>query len=138
MIVVTGSISLNPNEIKLTFVASPGPGGQNVNKVASAAQLRFDVLHSPSLPENVRARLLLLIGNKLTSQGELIIKASRFRTQERNKQDAIDRLCELIKQAAIIPKKRRKTKPTFASKKRRLDTKKLHGMKKTRRREGWD
>lgn len=138
MIEITPNIALNPAEIKLSFVASPGPGGQNVNKVATTAQLRFNVLHSPSLPESVRARLLLLIGNKLTSEGELIIKASRFRTQERNKQDALDRLIELIQRAAIIPKKRKKTKPTLASKNRRLQSKKLQGMKKTLRRDGWD
>lgn len=138
MIRITQHISLNPAEIKLSFIASPGPGGQNVNKVATSAQLRFDALHSPSLPEPVRARLLALIGKKLTGQGELIIKASRFRTQERNKQDALNRLCEIIKQAAIIPKKRKKTKPTLASKNRRLQSKKLHGQKKTLRRDGWD
>ncbi len=134
MIAVTQHISLKPTEIKFTFIASPGPGGQNVNKVATAVQLRFDVLHSPSLPESVRTRLIGLLGKKLTLQGELIIKASRFRTQERNKQDALDRLCELIKRAEIPPKKRKKTKPTFASKLRRLNTKKIQGGKKAMRR----
>jgi ribosome-associated protein len=134
MIKISKNISLNPSEIKLTFIASPGPGGQNVNKVATAVQLRFDVLHCPSLPDDVRKRLIALLGNKITGQGELIIKASRFRTQERNKQDALDRLCNWIKCATILPKKRKKTKPSFSSKQRRLSTKKLHGIKKLLRR----
>ncbi|OAI50040.1 peptide chain release factor I [Gammaproteobacteria bacterium SCGC AG-212-F23] len=134
MIVITKYISLNPADIKLTFIASPGPGGQNVNKVATAVQLRFDVLHSPSLPESVRARLLTMLGKKITKDGELIIKASTHRTQERNKQDALHRLCLLIKRAAIVPKKRKKTKPTLASKQRRLTTKKLHSARKALRR----
>lgn len=135
MIVITKLISLNPAEIQLTYVASPGPGGQNVNKVATSAQLRFDVLHSPSLPEDVRTRLLSLLGkSRITVHGELIIKASRFRSRDRNKQDAIARLCQLIKRAAVVPKKRKKTKPSFASKQRRLETKKIHAMKKSLRR----
>lgn len=133
MIEITKNITLNPAEIKLTFIASPGPGGQNVNKVATAALLRFNILHSPSLPEDVRLRLIAMLGNRVTGQGDLIIKASRHRTQERNKQDAILRLCQLIKRAAIPPKKRKKTKPTLASKKRRLDTKKIHGRQKALR-----
>src|SRR5947207_11300983 len=92
MIKISPHIILNPAEIKLTFIASPGPGGQNVNKVATAVQLRFNLLHSPSLPEDVRLRLIALLGKRITGQGELIIKASRYRTQERNKQDALDRL----------------------------------------------
>jgi len=134
MIKITQHISLDLSEIKFSFISSPGPGGQNVNKVATAVQLRFDVLHSPSLQDDVRLRLIALLGKKLTRQGELIIKASRYRTQERNKQDAIERLCQLIKHAAYPPKKRKKTKPTFASKQRRLNIKKLQGEKKARRR----
>lgn len=133
MIEITQHISLHLAEIKYTFIASPGPGGQNVNKVATAVQLRFSVLHSPSLSEPIRARLVHLLGKKLTKQGELIIKASRYRTQERNKQDALDRLCQLIRRAAVPPKKRKKTKPTFASKQRRLKNKKLQSGKKTLR-----
>jgi ribosome-associated protein len=136
MIEITKHISLNPTEIKFSFIASPGPGGQNVNKVATAVQLRFDVLHSSSLSDDVRARLVALLGKRITSNGELIITANRHRTQNRNKQDAIDRLCQLIHRASIPPKKRKKTKPTLASKKRRLDTKKLHGKKKALRRIG--
>lgn len=133
MIEITKDILLNPAEIKLTFIASPGPGGQNVNKLATTAQLRFNVLHSPSLTSDVRARLVTLLGKRLTRQGELIIKASRYRTQENNKRDALERLCQLIKRVAIPPKKRKKTKPTLASKQRRLATKKIHGMKKALR-----
>jgi ribosome-associated protein len=134
MIKITPRISISLSEVKLTFISSPGPGGQNVNKTATAAQLRFNVLHSQSLPEDVRARLISLLGKKLTTQGDLIIKASRHRTQERNKQDAISRLQALIKSAVIPPKKRRKTKPTGASVERRLTGKKLQAQKKIWRR----
>jgi ribosome-associated protein len=127
-------IIIPESEIQLNFIRAPGPGGQNVNKVATAVQLRFDVKHSPSLSETVRARLLTLAGNKITRQGELIIKSSRYRTQERNKQDALQRLQELLQRAAIIPKKRKKTKATFASTQRRLTKKKLHAKTKTLRR----
>src|SRR3990167_11030084 len=99
MIVITSNISLNESEATLTFITSPGPGGQNVNKVATAVQLRFNVLHSASLPEDVRLRLFALLGSKITTKGDLIIKASRYRTQERNKQDALNRLIVLLKRA---------------------------------------
>lgn len=134
MIEITPTISLNEAEIKLTFIRAPGPGGQNVNKVATAVQLRFNVILSPSLPDDMRARLLILLGSKLTSQGDLIIKATRYRTQERNKQDALTRLLDLLKSAAIPPKRRKKTKPTFSSTQRRLSTKKLHAKNKSLRR----
>jgi ribosome-associated protein len=127
-------MKVNLSEIKFNFIRSPGPGGQNVNKVATAVELRFNILYSSTLPEDIRSRLLLLIGRKLTHQGELIIKATRFRTQERNKQDALERLQELLDQAAISPKKRKKTKPTFSSSQRRLTTKKLHAKSKSLRR----
>ena len=138
MIEITKHIFLNPAEIKFTFIASPGPGGQNVNKVATAVLLRFNVWHSSSLPADVRSRLITLLGNKLTLQGELLIKASRYRTQERNKQDALERLREWIIRAAIPVKKRRKTRPTLASKERRIEKKKKQGVKKVLRRGGDD
>lgn len=126
----TANTLLDKAELKFSFVRSPGPGGQNVNKVATAALLRFNVVQSSSLSEAMRARLLLLLGNKVTQQGELIIKASRYRTQERNKQDALERLQAYLQRAAIVPKKRKKTKPSLASKERRLTQKKQHGKNK--------
>jgi ribosome-associated protein len=138
MIIITPHISINEAEVKLSFVSSPGPGGQNVNKVATAVQLRFNVTNSVSLPEDVRERLITLLGKKITTQGDLIIKASRFRTQERNKQDAINRLVELIQRAVKPPKKRRKTKPTFSSVQKRLSNKKAHGAKKSMRKGGME
>lgn len=134
MIKIAPNILLNDTEIKFTFIRAPGPGGQNVNKVATAALLRFNVVNSPSLSDPVRTRLLSLMGKKITHDGDLIIKASRFRTQERNKQDAIERLLTILRRAAIIPKKRKKTKPTLASTERRLTKKKLHSKEKTLRR----
>lgn len=134
MIKITPGIFINPSEIKLSFTTSRGPGGQNVNKVATAVQLRFNVLHASTLSEEVRQRLIFLLKNKLTRQGEIIIKANRYRTQERNKQDALERLCQLIKKSAVPPKKRKKTKLTLAAKQKRLKTKKIIGEKKTLRR----
>ncbi len=123
MIHVTRNIVINESEIQEEFVRSSGPGGQNVNKVASAVQLRFDVANSPSLPDDVRARLISLGRGRVTEEGVLIIDAQRFRTQGRNRQDAIDRLVALIRNAAQRPKVRRKTRPTLASKMRRLEAK---------------
>ena len=123
MIQITRTITINEGEIQQKFTRSPGPGGQNVNKVATAVQLRFDVTNAPSLSDDVRKRLIYLAGRRITEEGVLIIEARRFRMQERNRQDAIDRLVELIRKAAEKPKPRRKTKPTFASKRRRLETK---------------
>lgn len=134
MIQITANIAVNEAEIKLTFINSPGPGGQNVNKLATAVQLRFNVLNSPSLPEGMRQRLIGLLGKKLTSQGDLIIKANRYRTQERNKKDVLNRFVALINRAAIIPRKRRKTRPTLASVQQRLNSKKVHAAKKSLRR----
>ncbi|MDR3492276.1 MAG: alternative ribosome rescue aminoacyl-tRNA hydrolase ArfB [Gammaproteobacteria bacterium] len=133
MIKITENVSIPETELLFTFIRSPGPGGQNVNKVATAVLLRFNLVSSPSIPEDLRARLLLRLENKITLSGELIVKASSYRTQERNKQDAIMRLQELLKHAAKVFKKRRKTKPTYSSTQKRLSTKKLHGKTKSLR-----
>ena len=123
MIRITDSISLDEREIEENFVRAAGPGGQNVNKLATAVQLRFDVRHSPSLRPAVRARLERLAGRRLTSDGVLIIIAQRHRTQERNRRDARERLVDLIRRAAEPPKPRHPTKPTAGSKRRRIETK---------------
>jgi len=123
MIQVTNSIAIDEAELQESFIRASGPGGQNVHKVSSAVQLRFDVRHSPSLPEDVRARLERIAGKRLTSDGVLVITAQRFRTQERNREDAVNRLVELVRQATERPKPRRPTRPTLASKQRRLEAK---------------
>lgn len=130
MIYVTKNISLDENEIHEDFVRASGPGGQNVNKVSTAVQLRFDVKHSSSLPEEVRHRLMKIAGHRLTADGVLIIDSRRFRHQERNRQDALNRLKDLIRKAAYKPKKRIKTQPTLASKQKRLESKRRHSQKK--------
>jgi ribosome-associated protein len=123
MIQVTNSIALHEDELQESFIRASGPGGQNVNKVESAVQLRFDVRHSPSLPDDVKERLERLAGRRLTNDGVLIITAQRFRTQERNREDALERLVALIRQATERQKPRRPTRPTLASKRRRLEAK---------------
>src|SRR5271154_2243099 len=134
MILVTAHISIDEREIAETFVRASGPGGQNVNKLSTAVQLRFDVRHSPSLPPDVRARLERLAGSRLTNDGVVVIIAQRHRTQARNRQDALDRLIDLIRQAAIPPVKRRPTRPTRASRERRIEGKKRRaGIKRLRR-----
>lgn len=133
MINITPHIIIPTAELQFSFIASPGPGGQNVNKVATGVQLRFNVLQTSALPEDVKERLILLLGSRLTSQGDLVIKATRFRTQERNKQDAMNRLAAFIKSVLTPPKKRRKTRPTFSSVQKRLKSKKIHGAKKSMR-----
>ena len=134
MIHITRDIVIDENEIHLEFIHASGPGGQNVNKVATTVQLGFDVNNSPSLPDDVRKRLVRLAGKRINKDGILIIKAQRFRAQTKNRQDAIDRLVELIRAAAKKPKRRRKTKPTLSSKRRRLEDKRRRSeTKRTRR-----
>ncbi len=136
MIEITPRCSIDERELSFSFVRSGGPGGQNVNKVSTAAQLRFNAAASPSLPDHVKRRLHAIAGARATSDGEVIISASRFRTQERNRSDAIDRLVALIRKALEEPKKRRTTRPTHASRVRRVRSKRLHAEKKRFRRGG--
>ena len=134
MIEITPTIAIDPREITETFIRSPGPGGQNVNKVATAVQLRFDLRHSPGLPEDVRERAERLAGRRLTKDGVLVLTAARFRSQERNREDALARLVALLRQAAERPAPRKATRPSKAAKKRRLDGKTRRGaIKKLRR-----
>lgn len=118
------------HELKFTFIRSSGPGGQNVNKVATAVQLRFNVMHSTSLTETVRHRLMKIAHNQIAGTGDLLIKASQFRTQERNKSAALERLYRLIERATLTPKKRKATRPTHASKEERIAKKKKRGKAK--------
>jgi ribosome-associated protein len=134
MLRITETIAVDESEIHESFVRSSGPGGQKVNKVATAVQLRFDVRHSPSLPNDVRARLERLAGRRLTRNGVLVIIAQEHRTQERNRAQARERLVDLIRRAAVLPKPRRPTKPTKAAKERRIETKKRRARIKALRR----
>ena len=134
MIRINRTLSIAENEIQEQFIRASGPGGQNVNKVSSAVQLRFDVVHSPSLPEDVRARLILLAGRRISQDGMLTIEAQRFRSQGRNRDDARVRLMALIREATQAPKLRHATKPTRASQRRRLESKQRLGDTKRQRR----
>jgi len=137
MIEITPHFSIDENELQFAFVRSSGPGGQNVNKVATAVQLRFDVNRS-SLPKEVKNRLRQIAGNKMTSDGELLIEAKKYRTQELNRENAINRFTELVQRAFEKPRVRRKTKPTAESKERRMKEKKQRGeIKKMRQNKEW-
>jgi ribosome-associated protein len=139
MIKITPSIQLSDEEIELVYVRSPGPGGQNVNKVSSAVQLRFNLLESPSLPQDVKQRLVILAGRRMTSQGVLIIEARQYRTQEQNRQAALERLRRLIQQACQPPKPRHRTKPSRAAILRRLESKRERAeIKRIRRDKEFD
>jgi ribosome-associated protein len=124
MIRITDSISIDESEITESFVRSSGPGGQNVNKLSTAVQLRFDVRHSPSLPNDVAVRLTRIAGRRMTKDGVLVIIAQKHRTQERNREDARERLIAMIREAAVRPTPRRPTKPTASSRRERLESKK--------------
>lgn len=137
MIEITPSLQIDERQLQIDFVRSSGPGGQNVNKVATAAQLRFD-LRAASLPEEVKARLRHLAGKRITGEDVLVLEAKRYRTQEQNRADAVQRFVELIRKSLIKPKARRKTKPTRASKEERLKAKKKRGeIKKIRQSKDW-
>jgi ribosome-associated protein len=134
MIEITHQISIDESELQFDFIRASGPGGQNVNKVSSAVQLRFDVANSHSLPEEVRQRLARIAAKRINKDGVLVLEASRFRTQEQNRQEAIERLVELVRRAAYKPRPRKHTRPTAASIERRLEKKRQRSEKKKLRR----
>jgi ribosome-associated protein len=131
---VSGSVTIPESELDFTAIRSQGAGGQNVNKVASAVQLRFDAARSSALPPGARERLLALRDHRISGDGIVVIKAQQFRSQEQNKAAALERLADLVRRALVVPKMRRKTKPTRASQARRLDSKTRHSRLKQGRR----
>jgi ribosome-associated protein len=141
MIAITPSLTLDESEIQLEFVRAAGPGGQNVNKVATAVQLRFDVRRSPSLPAEVKSRLVRLAGRRVSEDGVLVITARRYRTQEQNRADAVQRLVKMIQKAATRPRVRKATRASLSARAARVDEKKRRGEIKRRRRrhpEDWE
>jgi ribosome-associated protein len=134
MIHISPRIAIDESEIEERFIRASGPGGQHVNKAATAVQLRFDAAHSPALPEDVRRRLMKLAGHRMTQEGVLVIEASRFRSQSRNRHDALSRLIRVLRQAARRPSRRRDTRPTRASQERRLRNKRQRRETKRLRR----
>lgn len=127
------------DELKFDYIRAAGPGGQNVNKVATAVQLRFDVRRSPTLPEESKARFISLAGNRMTNGGVLVIEARRYRSQDKNREDAILRFTTIMRQSLVKPKQRKRTKPSFASQEKRLASKKMRGeIKHTRRSRTYD
>ena len=137
MLPISRDLAIDEKDIEIVFIRASGPGGQNVNKVATSAQLRFDTRHL-ALPPDTAMRLKRLAGQRMTKDGVIVIQAQRFRTQERNRQDAIDRLVEMLREAMVRPTPRRATRPTFASKQRRLEGKKRRSDVKARRGRGFD
>ena len=137
MIEITPTFHIDERELQFDFVRASGPGGQNVNKVATAVQLRFDVTHS-TLPEEAKKRLMQLAGKRVSTEGILLIEAKRFRTQEQNREDALQRFVELVQKALIPPKPRKKTKPTAVSKLKRLQAKKIKADTKRLRKKSFD
>ncbi len=134
MIQISPSLQIDERELQFEYIRASGPGGQNVNKVATAVQLRFDIIHSPALASDVKGRLIRFAGKRVNADGVLLIEARRFRTQEANRDDAIQRFAELLRRSLVPPKPRRKTKPTAASREKRLQGKKRKGeVKRTRR-----